>query len=163
MKKSFVIIFTVILAGGTSGCGARSGTGISKETGGAVLGGIAGGVLGSRIGGGRGRTIATIGGAILGGLLGGSIGRQLDERDKLLMANQTQVALEKTPSGTASEWRNPDTGHSGTITPEAAYRSEEGVVCREFQQTVTIGGKSEEAYGRACRQADGSWKIINTN
>ena len=50
MKKSFVVIFTVILAGGISGCGARSGTGISKETGGAVIGGIAGNAAGKAVG-----------------------------------------------------------------------------------------------------------------
>ena len=31
--------------------------------------------------------------------------------------------------------------------------------CREFQKLVQIGGSTERAYGVACRQADGSWKI----
>ena len=31
--------------------------------------------------------------------------------------------------------------------------------CREYQHTVTIDGKQEKAYGTACRQPDGSWKI----
>jgi len=34
-------------------------------------------------------------------------------------------------------------------------------VCREYQQTITVGGRTERAYGTACKQADGSWKIIN--
>ena len=37
-----------------------------------------------------------------------------------------------------------------------------GAYCREFQHTVTIGGKTEDAYGTACRQPDGTWKIINS-
>ncbi len=41
---------------------------------GAVVGGAAGGVLGHQIGGGRGKTAATIGGAVLGVLAGQSIG-----------------------------------------------------------------------------------------
>jgi hypothetical protein len=31
--------------------------------------------------------------------------------------------------------------------------------CREFQQTVTIGGVAQQAYGVSCQQADGSWRI----
>ena len=33
--------------------------------------------------------------------------------------------------------------------------------CREFQKTVTIGGRSQEAYGTSCLQPDGSWKIVS--
>jgi hypothetical protein len=31
--------------------------------------------------------------------------------------------------------------------------------CREFQNRVTIGGRAETAYGVACRQPDGTWRI----
>lgn len=41
---------------------------------GAVVGGAAGGVLGHQIGGGRGKTAATIGGAVLGALAGQNVG-----------------------------------------------------------------------------------------
>jgi hypothetical protein len=33
--------------------------------------------------------------------------------------------------------------------------------CREFLQTVVIGGVQQQAYGVSCQQADGSWKISN--
>ena len=33
--------------------------------------------------------------------------------------------------------------------------------CREFQRTITIGGKTEKAYGTACRQPDGTWKEVD--
>ena len=157
VSSALILVFAVGLAGCT-GAG-RSG-GITKQTGGTVLGGIAGGVLGSRIGKGRGAVVATIAGAILGGLLGGAIGKQLDERDKLLMARTTQTTLEKSPSGKTSEWRNPDTGHSGTITPERSYKSSSGETCRPFTQTIKIGGKNETAKGSACRNPDGTWRII---
>ena len=32
--------------------------------------------------------------------------------------------------------------------------------CREYQTTIMIGGKPEKAYGRACRQPDGTWKVV---
>ncbi len=163
MRKLMAATMTGALALGLAGCGAGQG-GMEKRTGGAIIGGIAGGVLGSKIGKGRGRDVATIAGAIIGGLLGDSIGKQLDERDRLLMARRTQSTLESGKSGRTARWVNPDTGHRGTITPKPAYRVTRGATrtyCREFQQTITVGGKTERAYGRACRQPDGSWKIRN--
>ena len=157
LSSGLILIFAATLAG-CAGQG-RSG-GINKETGGTVLGGIAGGVLGSRVGKGRGRTVATIAGAILGGVLGGAIGKQLDERDRLLMARTTQTSLEKAPSGRSTAWRNPDTGHSGTVTPEPSYKSSSGDTCRPYTQTIQVGGKSETAKGSACRNPDGTWRIV---
>ena len=54
---------------------------------------------------------------------------------------------------------NPDTHNSGTFTPKSTVMQANGQPCREFTQTVSIGGQMQEAYGTACRQADGSWKI----
>jgi hypothetical protein len=31
--------------------------------------------------------------------------------------------------------------------------------CREFTQTVVIGGQTRQAVGRACPQPDGTWRI----
>lgn len=37
--------------------------------------------------------------------------------------------------------------------------AEDEPYCREFTQTVTIGGKMQQGYGTACLQPDGSWEI----
>ena len=70
------------------------------------------------------------------------------------------LALETAPSGQTVSWRNPDSGNSGTITPEPAVQRDSGEYCREYQQTITVAGRSEQAFGTACRQPDGSWKIV---
>lgn len=127
---------------------------------GAILGGVAGAVLGHQIGGGSGRVAATVAGSVIGVVLGGEVGRQLDERDRLILASRTQYTLEKMPSGHSVEWANPDTGSVGTVTAQPATRAADGRYCREFQQTVVIGGREQSAYGQACRQSDGSWKIL---
>jgi hypothetical protein len=31
--------------------------------------------------------------------------------------------------------------------------------CREFTETVTIGGRPQQAHGRTCRQPDGTWRV----
>jgi hypothetical protein len=69
-----------------------------------------------------------------------------------------QAALETTRSGTATQWQNPDSGTVETIVPKPAFQSG-GTVCREFTKTVTIGGTQQQAYGTACRQPDGTWKL----
>ena len=57
-------------------------------------------------------------------------------------------------------WRNPDNGNQGTVTPiREGNDTSTGAYCREYQQTVTVNGRTEQAYGTACRQPDGSWKI----
>ncbi len=33
--------------------------------------------------------------------------------------------------------------------------------CREYQANTSVGGKKAKSYGTACRQPDGSWKIMN--
>jgi surface antigen len=125
---------------------------------GGLGGAAAGGLIGAAAGGG-GAGIAA--GVILGGLLGGAVGNYLDGRDKQLQQQAAAKALENAPSGTTTAWRNPDSGNTGTVTPKRTYQSASGQYCREYQQTVTIGGKKENSYGTACRQPDGSWKIVS--
>src|SRR4051812_15399385 len=76
----------------------------TKETSGTVVGAVVGGLAGSAIGEGSGRTAAIIVGALAGGALGKSVGRSMDDTDRL----KTAHALESSPTGTPTSWRNPD-------------------------------------------------------
>ncbi|MEX2009229.1 MAG: RT0821/Lpp0805 family surface protein [Dongiaceae bacterium] len=140
-----------------AGCEGRG----PKETGGAVLGGVAGGLLGSQIGHGTGQLIATAGGAVLGAWIGSEIGRSMDETDRLKATQSANAALESNRDGQAGAWQNPNTGNSGYTTPTRTYQAADNTYCREYQTTVVVGGKTESAYGTACRQPDGSWKVVN--
>lgn len=33
--------------------------------------------------------------------------------------------------------------------------------CREFTQTIKIGGKQQKGFGTSCLQPDGTWQIVN--
>jgi surface antigen len=124
-----------------------------------AIGGFGGAALGGLIAAAAGGGGAAIAAGVIGGaLLGGLVGNMLDDRDKRMAAESANRALETAPSGKAVAWNNPDSGHSGTVTPVRTYQSG-GAYCREYQQTVTIGGKQEQSYGTACRQPDGSWKV----
>ena len=96
-----------------------------------------------------------------GASIGSSIGRKLDRADRQYMEITTQQALETNKSGYQSAWVNPDSGNGGTVTPKPAHKNAGDQYCREFTQTVTVAGQTEEAYGTACRQPDGSWRIVN--
>ena len=154
-KFKFALLGVAALA--LAGCSETVG---QKQGLGTLLGAVAGGVVGSQVGDGRGQVVATGVGTLLGALIGSEIGESLDRADQLAMQHATQDTLETSPSGATSTWQNPDSGNSGTITPTQTYQQSDGTYCREFQQTVTVGGQTQEAYGTACRMPDGSWQII---
>src|SRR5882724_9070609 len=141
----------LVLAACTSPGGGQPGEiGVNKTTGGTLIGAAAGGLVGSQFGGGAGKGVATLLGVLAGGFIGSQVGRSLDEADMQYARQSTQSALETAPSGRSVAWRNPDSGNQGTITPRPAYQSG-NTQCREFQQTITVGGRTEDAYGTACR------------
>jgi surface antigen len=133
--------------------------GMNKTTGGGLIGAGLGGLAGSQLGHGSGKLATTGIGVLLGALVGSQVGQSLDKADLDYAHRTTQSALETGRSGQPIAWTNPDSGNAGTIVPRPAYQSG-NTYCREFQQTITVGGQSQEGYGTACRQPDGSWKII---
>lgn len=162
-KTLSLVLVTTMLAGCNPpppGAGQDTG-GISKQDIGTVLGGVGGAVIGSTMGGGNGRIATTAAGAILGGLAGSAIGHSLDKADAAYANRNAQSAFETSQSGQTSQWRNPDSGNSGSITPQAAYKDSSGGYCREFTQTIVVAGKKQQGYGTACRQDDGTWKIVS--
>jgi len=156
MKKFLVCtsILIFLLTGCTQYMGPKEGTG-------ALLGATAGAILGSNIGKGQGNIAAIAIGALAGALFGQELGRSLDRADRIAMGQNAQYSLEYSPSHETTKWTNPDSGNSGSMTPLKTYQKSSGEYCREYQQTVQIGGKTENAYGTACRQPDGSWMVQN--
>ena len=148
---SIVTALMIPLAAGLGGCG-----GGPREDIGTVVGAVAGGAIGNQFGKGSGRTAATIAGVLIGGIVGSEIGRDLDENDRRRASQAEFAALENGRTGRAREWRNPDTGHYGRITPQRPYRVG-NQNCRDFTHTIYIDGRPETMRGRACRNGDGSW------
>lgn len=146
--KSMFLSFLII-----SGCATTKGP---NENIGMVIGGIVGGTLGHQIGKGDGQTVATVLGTIIGTTIGGNVGRSMDETDQLKVAH----ALETVRTGVATSWSNPDTNYHYEVVPTRTY-DQTGKPCREYQVEALIGGKKEIIYGTACRQDDGSWKVMH--
>lgn len=160
MKIKAMMLTVAIAAGLTlGGCESLQNAG-TKETVGTASGAVIGGILGSQVGGGSGRLWATGVGTLLGVLVGSEIGRSLDKADMAYMQQANQQA-HSAPVGEAITWNNPESGNSGSITTVRDGEDTAGRYCREYQQTIYVGGQQETGYGVACQQPDGSWQIVS--
>lgn len=152
MNKLLTFGAVAVLAVGLSGCSDWN----NEQTGtlaGAGLGGLMGGLLFH----GSGQAAGVVGGAILGGIIGNRIGAQMDAQDRARM----EQAIMNQPVNQPVTWRS----HANkqvtyTVKPVKNYRTANRY-CREYQTTVTIGGKARSAYGKACRKPDGQWQIVS--
>ena len=89
------------------------------------------------------------------GLMFGAISGCALQADYIIAGQAVREALE---SGEQRDWKNPDSGNAGSITPARTWQREDtSACCREFQATVTIRGEQFDGYGTVCRQPDGSW------
>lgn len=140
----------------TTGCLGNTGP---KQAFGGLGGAALGGFLGSQLGKGTGQLALTAAGAVIGGLVGSEVGRSLDSADRLQAAQASQLA-QSAPIGQSITWNNPDSGNYGSVTPTRDGISSAGSYCREYQQRITVGGRTQSGYGTACRQADGSWELL---
>ncbi|TNE35058.1 MAG: glycine zipper 2TM domain-containing protein [Alphaproteobacteria bacterium] len=159
MKKTNMLVAALVAAGlGLSGCADMQSN--PKTTGGTLLGGVGGALLGSMIGGGTGKLVAVGVGTLAGAMIGREVGKSLDAADRAQIDRAEKQAT-TAPLGQTITWNNPQSGNNGAITPVRDGNDQDGRYCREFQQTIEVGGKLEKGYGTACRQADGSWQIMN--
>jgi len=143
-----------------SGCVAPSGGGgaysrqqpyggVTPQQATVIAGAVLGGVAGHQVGGGRGRTVATVLGAVLGGYLGGVMSNQSRQR--------TNYALD---TNAPSTWVEPQTNNRYTVTPTRTYTGNvngQQSVCRDYNMDAYIDGRLQQVRGRACRDANGQW------
>jgi surface antigen len=130
---------------------------MSNQDAGALTGAVAGGLLGSTLGKGGGQILAIAAGTAAGAMIGGAIGKNMDDNDRMRM----NEALEGNPIGEPAYWHNERTGVDYRVVPTRNVNYRGNRYCREYRTIAEIGGKKREVYGRACRQPDGAWKIIN--
>lgn len=160
-RLSVVALAAVLLLAGCADADRRPG-----EIFGTGIGGVVGGLVGSQFGAGAGQAVATGLGVAVGATAGNALGRAQDRAEGRGPAGGLALAAVPAAEGTAET-----AAGRGAISSAAPGRVPLGTVrpvaeppgagpCREFQQTVTIGGRAEPAYGTACRQVDGSWRFV---
>ena len=130
-----------------------------NNTGGATaVGAATGGLVASQFFHGSGSAAGVIAGTILGGMIGNNVGQYMDRQDRINMQN----AIVQTPVGQQASWTN-SKDVTYQVRPIKNYyahtKTHKRAYCREYQTKITVNGKVQSAYGKACRQPDGSWKI----
>lgn len=130
-----------------------------KQTAGTLIGAGLGGLVGSQIGSGSGQLAAVAVGTLAGAFLGSEIGKSLDRQDREYAYRAQYSAVQY---GRPYNWHNPQSGNYGHVQPGPLYTAPYGQQCREYTHTVYIGGEPKQAYGTACLQPDGSWRITNS-
>jgi surface antigen len=153
MARKLITVMITAVAFAATGC-ATNGVGQNEQSG-AIVGGVLGGLLGTQVGKGDGRTAAIIAGTLIGATIGGAVGRSMDANDRIHAAQ----SLEGVRTGVPTVWQNPDTGYQYQFTPTRTYETGAGP-CREYTMVASIGGQNETVYGTACRQPDGSWRVM---
>ncbi|MEM9439947.1 MAG: hypothetical protein AAGA73_05835 [Pseudomonadota bacterium] len=78
----------------------------------------------------------------------------LTDNDVAIAAMLLQRTLDHAPDGTTRRWTNDQSGHSGAITPVRSYIATTGQYCRDYQEDISIGGKSRQFLYSACRDED---------
>ena len=137
---------------------------MTKQGIGTVGGGVVGGLIGSQFGGGNGALLGTGIGVLAGALAGSAIGKAMDDQDKMNM----QGALGQVPPNQTVQWNNDQGVHytftpTTPVVPKTDNQTGQQSYCREFTQTAMIAGKEQQMYGEACRQPDGTWKVVNSH
>ena len=153
-------LFAASLVPAVAGCATMS----ENETAGTILGGVAGAVIGNQFGDGKGRTAATALGAVIGATVGREIGHTLDQTSRNRATAATRRALDTASVGEGITWENPANSGGpahGTAKITRQGADSQGRTCREYQQTVVIGGKEVQSYGTACRDHNGDWEIVS--
>ena len=136
MKKFLITNIMLITTFMASACAEQGGP-LTNQQGGTIIGAIGGAAAGSQFGKGPGRAAMTALGALGGAAIGNSIGNGMDNANRA--AAQPAMVL---------------------ASPQAAPQAPVNNNCREFTQTITVGGRPQQAYGTACRQADGTWQVV---
>ncbi len=81
----------------------------------------------------------------------------LGTREQVLAAAARQQALDSLASGRTLEWRSPDGGAEGKITPTRSFRADGGSYCREFTEEVNAAGRTDRFTDLRCRTDAGRW------
>jgi len=157
--KASKLVLVLSLAAFLAAC-AENQTG-QKQTLGTIIGAGLGALAGSQVGSGKGKLAAVAIGALGGAFLGGQLGKTLDDVDRMKASETQQAVLEKNKDGQSSTWNNPNTGHSGRVTPTGPGQASSGEDCREYEHEITVDGRIEVVKGTACRRNDGFWRVIN--
>jgi len=128
---------------------------------GALVGAVIGGLLGNAAGGRHDGGAATFAGIIAGGAVGASLTSHLSCDDQSYAYRTYAQGFGAGRPNAVYDWQNPRTGDRGELHVMDYYEDEDNFRCAAYSQTIYVGGRPQEARGRACQQPDGAWAIVD--
>ncbi len=128
---------------------------------GVVIGAVLGGLLGNAAGGRNNNGAATFAGVIAGGAIGASLSTNLDCEDRAYAYRTYSDGFNAGKSNVSYQWNNPKNNRRGELRVKTYYDDPDGFRCANYTQTIYIDGRPREASGRACRQPDGAWAMLD--
>lgn len=126
-----------------------------QQTMGTLFGAGAGAVAGGAATGNAGGAIV---GAMAGGMLGNIAGASLDAANRRAAAEAEYRALEYGRVGAPVQWKGTG-GRYGDVVAGAPYQVND-FSCRDYTHTIYVDGQPKVGRGTACKQGDGTWKLI---
>ena len=154
MSNSIKILGIGIVVLSMTGC-----ANMTREETGNLLGAVVGGSLAYGLGKDSSNKEIWVAAGLIGGALAGGHYAKLTDKGQKMHSHAVHTNLETAQDNSTTSWNNPNNNEHGSVTVRNTNVSN-GTPCREFTQTIFVGGKAVEGYGTACRQADGSWKIM---
>lgn len=151
--------------------GAASPAYADKTFWGTTIGAGLGGLLGNQFGRGDGRVAATGLGVAMGAIVGNSIGESLDNADLAASARASSSYIPYSYYSPTYYYEPnyvapPDIPTRTIYVPQPVYVTGGYVgapysngYCREYTQTIQIGGQMQQIQGIACLQPDGTWRV----
>ena len=128
---------------------------------GVLVGALIGGLIGNSAGQGN-RSTATIAGIIIGGSAGAALTSHMDCGDRSYAYRIYSRGFNEGRINYNYDWRNPATGHRGTLRVSRYYYDTGGFRCADFRQTLYyLQANQRYRNGRACLQPNGAWVIVN--
>ncbi|MGC8536836.1 MAG: RcnB family protein [Rhizomicrobium sp.] len=126
---------------------------------GVLVGALIGGLIGHTAS--HGRTGATVAGVVVGGAVGAALTSNLNCEDRSYAYKTYYTGFNAGRPNRNYHWRNPSNNHRGTFRVGRYYNDPDGFRCATYSQTAYVGRERHLANGRACRQPDGTWAIVN--
>ncbi len=100
-------------------------------------------------------------GKLAGFIADDNINMLMNDDDYQLIKQSAHKALEFSPTGNVIEWKNPNTGIYGSISPTRTFKTKTELYCREYIQKLIIDNQKWVIYATACRNPKNfSWEII---
>lgn len=86
--------------------------------------------------------------------------RVLAKSDQTSLIRTFRDTMNKNRDYAGRAWKSADGKISATLTPKRTFRNVRGTTCRDYTSAYHLGVQTRTNNKRACKQADGQWKVV---